>query len=192
MSSSDHVSRPVQDSLLRRISRPLFGPEATNGELALGWGAALIGAALQLIWALTRGDWTWWQTLIAALFALDICGGVVVNATRSAARYWHRPGRTWADHNRFLVVHVYPFIVAWLWPDYAWSQALALYLSMLIMANTVLAAPVHLRRPLAFGLAALGITASMSLLRMPAGLVWLPPLYYIKLVMAYAGDDGAA
>lgn len=173
-------------SLSRRITDSLTGPEATPGERALGWLAALVAAAAQLIWALRTGEWSAIQTLVAVLLAFDIGGGVVVNATRSAKRWWHRPGRSQRRQFAFFVLHVHPFLIAVLWPDFSWSSAFALYATMLAMALAVLSAPGLLKRPLSFGLGAAGIVLAVTLIEMPPGLAWLPVLYLIKLVMAHA------
>jgi hypothetical protein len=77
-------------SWFRRLSDPLIGPDATAAELALGWGAAVASAVAQLAWALAFGHWSALQTIVAVIFAFDIGGGVLVNATRSGRRWWHR------------------------------------------------------------------------------------------------------
>jgi hypothetical protein len=173
-------------SLSRRISDVLTGPEASPGERALGWLAAAVAASAQLFWALRVGDWSAVQTLVAVLIAFDIGGGVVVNATRSAKRWWHRPGRSQRRQFGFFVAHAHPFVVAALWPDFSWTSAFTLYTVMLLMALTVMAAPDLLKRPLSFGLGAAGIVLVVTSMQMPAGLAWLPVLYLIKLVMAHA------
>lgn len=177
-------------SILRRISDPLIGPGATTGELALGWAAAIIAVLAQAAWIfIAAPSWSAAQMAVAALFALDIGGGVVVNATSSARGWWNRPGQGLPQHVGFLAAHVHPFIVAWLWPSFGWIAATALYVSMLAMAVAVLMSPVRLVRPVAFGLGAVGIVLGMTALRMPVGLEWLAALYYVKLVMAHAVRD---
>lgn len=180
----------MRTSLLRRISDPLIGPGASRGELVLGWSAALFAGGAQIVWiALFAPQWTVLQSIVATLFAFDIGGGVVVNACPSARRWWHRPQQGLPHHLAFFAAHVHPFVVAWLWPSFGWVPALALYLTMLAMALTVLLSPRDLQRPLSFGLGAIGIVLGATLLRMPPGLAWLPALYYVKLVMAHAVKD---
>lgn len=135
------------------------------------------------------GQWSVLQTAIAVLFAFDICGGVVVNATRAGRRWWHRPGLGPVQHLVFFAAHLHPFVVAWLWPDYSWTQAAALYGSMLAFAVIVLWVPRYLMRPVAYGLTAIGLVLAATVLRAPAGLVWLPLLYYVKLIAAHAVPD---
>ncbi len=183
-------------SWFRRISDPLIGPEATAAELTLGWGAALVAAIVQLAWALARGralawgQWSVLQTIVAVSFAFDIGGGVVVNATRSGRRWWHRAGVSRAQEIGFFAVHVHPFIVAWLWPEFSVAQAAGLYASTLVSAITVAAwTPGYLKRPVAFGLSAIVFVLGSTILRAPAGLAWLPALYCLKLVAAHAVPD---
>lgn len=175
----------------RRVSDPLTGPEATNEELMMGWGAAILAAAAQLAWALLFSDWSVLQTVVAVLFAFDIGGGVVVNTTRSGRRYWHRDSVTRAKELTFFAAHVHPFIIAWLWPGFSVMQATGLYVSMLAFAIVVFAAtPGYLKRPVAFGLTAIGLVLGATVFRAPPGLVWLPLLYYVKLVAGHAVPDG--
>ena len=73
-----------------------------------------------------------------------------------------------------------------------WGAAFAagLYASTLVFAIAVTAwSPGYLKRPLAFGLSVIGIVLGATILRAPAGLAWLPPLYCLKLVAAHAVPD---
>jgi hypothetical protein len=174
-------------SWYRRVGDPLIGPDATTAELALGWGAAIIAAVAQLAWALLFSDWSALQTVVAVLFAFDIGGGVVVNATRSGRRYWHRDSVTRARELTFFAVHVHPFVLASLWSGFSLTQATGLYVSMLAFAVVVVAAtPGYLKRPVAFGMTAIGLVLGATVFRAPPGLVWLPLLYYVKLVAGHA------
>jgi hypothetical protein len=156
----------------------------------LGWGAAFVAAAAQLAWALRFGQWSALQTTVAVLFAFDIGGGVVVNATRSGRRWWHREAVTLAQEFAFFAAHVHPFVIAWLWPAFSWTQAAGLYASMLVFAvAVVVASPSDLKRPVALGLTAVGLVLGVTVFRAPTGLVWLPLLYYVKLIAAHA-DPG--
>lgn len=177
-------------SLIRAASDPLIGPEATTFELTLGWGAAFAAALAQLAWAVASGHWTALQVVVAVLFAFDIGGGVVVNSTRSGRRWWHRESVSRAKEFAFYAAHVHPFVMAWLWRGYTFTQATALYLSMLAFAVIVSVwTPRYLKRPVAYGLTAIGLVLGATVLRAPAGLVWLPLLYYVKLIAAHAVPD---
>jgi hypothetical protein len=71
-------------------------------------------------------------------------------------------------------------------------QAAGLYASMLAFAVVVVAAtPGYLKRPVALGLTALGLVLAATVFRPPAGLVWLPLLYYLKLVAGHAVPDAS-
>ncbi len=177
-------------TLVRRLSDPLIGPWASPSELALGWGSALAAALVQLAWALVASEWSVLQIAVAVVFAFDIGGGVVVNATRSGGRWWHRPEQSRGRELLFFAAHVHPFVVALLWPGFAWWQAGVLYLSMLVAVAVVMACPAPLERPVAFGLGSAGVVLGVTVLLGPAGMVWLPPLYVVKLVMAHAVPPG--
>ncbi len=177
-------------SIMRRISDPLIGPGATAGELALGWAAAIAAGLAQCAWIIIASpSWSAVQMIIAAVLAIDIGGGVVVNATSSARHWWHRPGQGLPQHMTFFAAHIHPFIIAWLWPSFGWIGAAATYLTMLAMAIAVVTSPARLARPLAFGLGAVGIVMGTTVLRMPVGLEWLAACYFMKLVMAHAVRD---
>lgn len=177
-------------SWLRVASDPLIGPDASPAELLLGWGTAAGAALAQLWWALTFGAWTPIQVAVAVLFAFDVGGGVVVNSTRSGRRWWHRESLGSSRKFAFYAAHLHPFVLAWLWPEYTYSQAAGLYLSMLLSAGVVtLWAPRYLMRPIAYGLTAVGLVLAATILRAPIGLVWLPLLYYVKLLCAHAVMD---
>ena len=47
----------------------------------------------------------------------------------------------------------------------------------------------RLKRPVAYGLTAVGIVMGATFLKAPAGLLWLPLLYYMKLIAAHAVSD---
>jgi hypothetical protein len=127
---------------------------------------------------------------VAVLFAFDIGGGVVVNTTRSGRRYWHRASVTQAKELAFFALHVHPFIIAWLWAGFTLPQATGLYASMLAFAVVVaVATPSSLKRPVAFGLTAIGLVLGATVFRAPPGLEWLPLLYYVKLVAGHAVAD---
>jgi hypothetical protein len=172
--------------IFRNISAAIIGPDATKAELILGWGTAVVFCAGQLIWAQVWGNWTWWQLMIALVFAFDIGGGVVVNATRSGRKYWHRPTLNIRNHALFYLAHIHPFLIALFWNDFSWWQALAIYVGMLIMAFLVRITSPKIKRPLSFGLTSLATVAGITWLRMPAGIAWLPPLYFVKLILAHS------
>jgi hypothetical protein len=184
------MTTPRRHPLIRAVSDLFIGPDATSDELLCGWGSAFLASLAQLAWALLFADWTPLQTAVAVLFAFDIGGGVVVNATRSGRRWWHRDSVTRTQEFAFYVAHVHPFVVSWLWPEYGLGQAAVLYSSMLGFALiVVLAAPGSLKRPVAYGLTAVGIVIGATFLKAPAGLLWLPLLYYMKLIAAHAVSD---
>ena len=181
----------TQRSPLRRLSDPLIGPEATSGELALGWGVALGACALQLGWALMASGWSPLQIVVAAFFAFDIGGGLVVNATGAGRRWWHRPALGPGRRYAFFAIHVHPFLLAWVWPQVGIAAAAALYFGMLALAALVMAVPTALQRPVATGGLGLALAAVAIGFDAPVGLQWFAPLFFVKLIGAHAVPPAA-
>lgn len=179
----------------------LSGPGATPAENALNLTWTLLFTAGVVLHALVRPlGWSPVQLAVVALFAFDIAGGVSVNASPSARRWWHRPvqGR-WAPL-RFVLAHLHPFALALLFPAFTWGGAALLYGYAVGAALAIVLTPRPLQRPLAFVLYALSLLLSLYLIRVPAGLEWFAPLYLLKLLLAHTpldpevlgSDDGRA
>jgi hypothetical protein len=129
------------------------------------------------------------QLIVVALFAFDIAGGISVNASPSARRWWHRPGQgRWAPL-RFVLAHLHPFALALLFPAFAWGSAALVYGYAVGAALVIVLTPRPLQRPLAFALYALSLLLALYLIRVPAGLEWFAPLYLLKLLLAHTPLD---
>ncbi|MCV7193905.1 hypothetical protein [Mycolicibacterium brumae] len=165
-----------------RVSTVLMPPEASRGERAVGWAAALIGAALGAGVAATHGGSA---LLIVALTVIgfDLFGGVVVNVLPSASTRFHAGG----PRGRLLFVagHAHLPVLALITPELSWPAAGALYAIQLGSAVLIEAVPAKLRRPVAFACAATVITVAVSVVPVPAALAWVAPVLSVKLLIGH-------
>ncbi|MFJ9112010.1 hypothetical protein [Streptomyces sp. NPDC102283] len=168
----------------RRLDARLVAPDAERGERVGCYAGALAGTVFATVLAL-RAQHTWLPLIVIAVVAFDLFGGTVVNATRSAKRRFHRPGRTRRHHFAFVAAHVQPFALALLVPGFGWTSAGAVYGLTLAGAACVLVAPTDLRRPVAFAVSALAITAATTSVAVPGELAWFAPVLVIKLLLAH-------
>ncbi len=176
---------------LQSIFQRLLGPEITAPEarVVLAGAIALTGLA-GAAGAARASGWGPLQWALALALAFDLGGGAVGNATRSAARWFHRPGRARA-RAVFYAQHLHPVALPLAFGT-PWAQAAALYAGMLGAAAIVELAPRPLARPVAFGAVALAIGIACGH-PWPAGLEWFGPVYLLKLVgHAIPPEAGAA
>ncbi|MFF2233271.1 hypothetical protein [Streptomyces anulatus] len=167
----------------RRLDALLVAPDAERGERIICYAGALAGTVFATALAL-RAPYAWPALTVIAVVAFDLFGGTVVNATRSAMRRFHRPGRSRLHHFAFVAAHVQPFAPALLVPGFGWISA-AVYALTLAGAACVLIAPADLRRPVAFAVSALAITAATTSVAVPGEPAWFAPVLVIKLLLAH-------
>ncbi len=166
------------------IADRLAGPGATRLELTLGLGASAVGLAVGLVTALSQ-PWLWWEQTLVVLIAADLAGGVVVNAQPASRLWWHRPGRRSVHHIRFAALHVHPFIFAILLDEWSWGLAIGLYVAVVVGAAAVALSPRRLQEAVGLGCAGMIIAGATSWGGAPSVLVWLVPLYVLKLVVSH-------
>ena len=71
-----------------------IGPGATRPEIIIGMGASILAPLAVVIYAyLVQLGWDAVQYVIAGLLASDIVGGIAVDTTSSAKRWYHREGQ---------------------------------------------------------------------------------------------------
>jgi len=163
-----------------------IGPGATRSELALILGSALVAATAVAAYALWQDlAWTSIQMAAAVLLALDLVGGVVANATTAAKRWYHRPGQGFRQHFTFVAVHIYPFLVAWLFRDGDWAFGFVIYGFLLLAALLILAAPLYLQRPVAMALALVGLALGLMVFPPTPGMAWFVPVLCLKLLVSH-------
>ncbi|CAG0932356.1 hypothetical protein TFLX_02561 [Thermoflexales bacterium] len=164
-----------------------MGPGATQAELALELGFALLGGAAMLVSALTSfSQWSIIQLGVAVLLACDIAGGVVTNATTSAKRWYHRAGRGTRPQLQFVALHVvHLIVVAGLFRSGDWFYAAVFSIYLLLAAFSLLRTPLYLQRPLALGLTGVAIVMGLCVFSPTPGLEWFIPLLFLKLLVSH-------
>ncbi|MCU0513088.1 MAG: hypothetical protein MUE40_11005 [Anaerolineae bacterium] len=164
-----------------------IGPGATRAEVALQAGAGLAAVALLLAYrAAAELPWTAVQTIIAALLALDMAGGVVTNASAAAKRWYHRPGQGARQHLLFIAAHGVQLllVLAFFRPGDGLYVAVA-YGYLLVCAAGIVALPRYLQRPAAMLAWMGGLLLSLYGLPPVAGLEWFLPVFYLKLLVCH-------
>jgi hypothetical protein len=164
-----------------------FGPGTTRAEAWLqGIFSVAAGFALPLYAFLKHLNWSPVQYVVAALLAFDCAGGIVTNASSSAKRWYHRPGRGFGDHFSFVAFHVvYVFLVAWIFRSMDWAFFAVVALYLLGAAYLVLKTQLYLRRPLAFALLAFSFLLNTYAFAPTPGLEWFVPFLFLKLIVSH-------
>lgn len=166
----------------------LVGPGATRSEnlINLLWS---FGFAAYVLVAAVTGDrgWNILQLVVVTLVALDLAGGVSVNASASAKRWWHRPGQGFRQHLGFVVAHLHPFVLAALFPAFGWQPAAEMYAYLLAASVIILATPRDVRTPVAFICLAVALVLLTEHWPLLPGLGWFAPFYFLKLLAHLIG-----
>ncbi|MCA9912640.1 MAG: hypothetical protein KC496_04810 [Anaerolineae bacterium] len=166
-----------------------MGPGATRAEEVLQIaGMLLLSALVGLYWWLQweRLQWTALQTIITTIFLLDLSGGIVVNASNSAKRWYHREGYTLRQHMTFIGVHLLHLVAfALLFDAYGLDFVLVNYGFLMGATLLLWVVPLYVQRPLGFLLYALAILMSLYWFAHPAGMEWFLPMFYLKLILAH-------
>jgi hypothetical protein len=164
-----------------------IGPGATPAEQLLSLVPALAFGCFVGAYAWREHlNWTPLQYAVAMILAFDIVGGISTNATSTAKRWYHRPGRGFAPHFGFAALHViYIFLVAWLF-SFDWGKFFLTHSAFLILsALLVLTVSPYLRRSVSLLLLSGGILLSLYVASPPAGMEWFPPFLYTKLLVSH-------
>ncbi|MFD3746857.1 hypothetical protein [Nocardia sp. NPDC058633] len=166
------------------ITDRLIAPNATRSEAALCYTAAVVGAATAGLLAGRTGG-SALMIAVVTLVGFDVFGGAVVNATASAKRWFHRPGREARHHLAFVAIHGQPFLLALVVPGFGWWTASAIYVIAVASAITVTSVPQHLRTPIAFAATVFGTAITVAVLAVPTFVLWFGPVLLIKLLLAH-------
>lgn len=166
------------------ITDRLIAPNATRGEAALCYSVAVAGAVTAGLLARHTGG-SALVIIVVALVGFDLFGGAVVNATDSAKRWFHRPGREARHRLAFVAIHGQPFLLALTVPGFGWWAAAAIYGFVVVAAIAVTVTPPHLRTPVAFATTVFGVTLTTAVLTVPTFLLWFGPVLLIKLLLAH-------
>jgi hypothetical protein len=164
-----------------------IGPGATRAELGLEISAATLAALAMLAYALLVPlGWNGWQTAVAVLFAFDLAGGVVTNATSTAKRWYHRDGQRTGQHLLFLAVHsIHLALVAWLFRGGDWAWAVGWFAFLMGASLLVVRLPLYLQRPAGLAAFGVGLVLHQYLLPITPGLEWFIPVFLLKLLVSH-------
>ncbi len=171
-----------------------FGTGATPIEQGLVWGFGLFGTAILGWVAWTRSiPWAWWQYAVAVLLALDVLGGVVANALNSCKRFYHAPlqpeetGFTALskNHYAFVAFHIHTIVAGILFGGFNLGYGLFWYAALIFSTVFVLNFPLHLQRPIAFGLIMTAILVNLYVIHPVVGFEWLVPALFLKLIYGH-------
>lgn len=166
-----------------------IGPGATDAELWLELlGALGLTAVLTIINFTQRANlnWTIWQWLVFLLFAFDLSGGIITNATATAKRWYHRAGQDFTDHLSFVAIHgLHLVIIAWLFRGGDWLYFAVYFGYLLVGTAVILRTPLYLKRPFALLLFSGTLLLNGSLISPTPGLDWFVPFFFLKLLVAH-------
>ncbi|NTS76282.1 hypothetical protein HR060_05315 [Catenovulum sp. SM1970] len=164
-----------------------IGPGATKAEQIIQYVLPVLVMVLAPSYAyFYELNWSGWQYLVCGLFAGDMVGGILTNATSSAKRWYHRAEQTKASHIKFVATHIiHLLIVAWLFVSMNWLWFAASALFLMIAALCILSVPVYLQRPVAQMMYIFALVLSFYALSIPPGMEWFLPLLYFKLLVSY-------
>ncbi len=120
------------------------------------------------------------------LISFDLAGGIVVNTTSSAKRWYHRPEQGLRQHLGFIALHgLHLALVAWLFRDGDWRYVGATYAYLLLASSLIASTRLYLQRPLGVTLYAGSLVLSNMIFSATPGLSWFLPFFYLKLLIAH-------
>ena len=177
---------PLRSGIRGAIDR-FIGPGATPAEQWLQFAPALIGAFLAPAYAILTGhDWGILLILLSAIFAIDLVGGVITNATSAAKRWYHRAEQGKWAHLQFVALHVvHVLLVAWFFREADWIYFAVVSSFLLIAAWIILSVPLYLQRPVAFMLFGIGLLIGIYGFAPTPGLEWFLPFFFLKVLVSH-------
>ncbi len=164
-----------------------IGPGVTRSELLLQLVPPLLAAiAAPALTSMRHISWTPLQSIVAALLAFDLTGGIITNATSAAKRWYHRQGQSFSRHLAFTMSHVlHIFVVAWLFRSLDWVFFWTASLYLLSAAIIILRTPLYLQRPVGLLLYSLALLLNYYVLSPTVGLEWFLPFFFLKLLVSH-------
>jgi len=160
------------------------GPGATTAEIVIGLGGSIVAPVAVVLYAfLNHLGWSLIQYVVIALLASDIVGGLAVDATSTAKRWYHREGQGPRQLLGKVAIHlIHIFLVAWLFRglDLVYFAVVSGYLAAATFL--VFAVPLYLRRASSVLLVCGAILMNLYVFPMTPGLEWFIPMLFIGLV----------
>lgn len=169
---------------VRRLDEALIAPNASQGERALGYGAAVFGAILAGFLAFDAGLNVWVSIILIAV-GFDMFGGVVVNATASGSRRFHAPDTPRWNALRFVACHIHLLVLALLVPEMPWTTAAISYVGLVLATVLVTLTADTLKQPVAFLCAAVLIAVTSAVFPAASVVAWAAPLLVVKLLLSH-------
>lgn len=171
---------------LNSIWSQISGPNSTKKENVLN-GLWTISAAIIFIstYYYYELNWSILQFVVVLFFVIDISGGISVNASNSAKLWWHRPSQGKIHHFIFLLCHVHPLILALIFPSFSWFDAFLVYLLLLAGGVIIIHTSPWIQRPVSFICFSISLLVSLYMIKVPIGLEWFYPYFYLKLFLAH-------
>ena len=170
------------------------GTQATTTEKILGWIAGFVGVVIvAFFYWQNKFDWAAWQYIVVAIIAFDVIGGAVANSLNSCKRFYHSSVQTsepnyvkLAKNNLFFsMIHIHPLIVSLMFSSVSWFYGLFWYSSLQISVLTVTKTPLYLQRPVSMLIIVTALLINDYFVSFPAGLEWLIPVLFIKIVYGH-------
>lgn len=189
MSADSESTAPRPRAGLLGVWDRLAGRHATRGENLLNAMWTLLFTAGVVTFSVMTLEWRLLQLVVVALVALDLAGGISVNASPTARRWWHRPGQGLKEHLGFVLFHVHPFVLALLFTDFSLGTAALMYGYLLAASLGILTTPRDLQKPVAFIAYTVALLLVFYVFTVPLGLEWFAPFYYLKLLLAHLPAD---
>ncbi len=170
------------------------GTGAYASEKILGLASSVVIPVVLLMHLRDTGmEWSVLQIVIAMLLAFDVSGGLVSNALNSCKRLYHTPpkpsegklGVLFKHPVIFSVLHIHPLVAGWMYGNGNWGYGVTWYVLFLASAAIVLITPLYLKRPVSMLLIMLSVLINLYGMDPIAGLEWLMPLLFIKIVYGH-------
>jgi hypothetical protein len=185
-SSSNSSRRPPWQQTMLKSWETVVGPNMPKSEFWLCMIPTIIAMIAVPLYAIfNQLNWNFWQLVISAFFAFDLIGGAIVNVTGTTHRWHHHPEHGFKYHFLFIMGHLHPLIVAWLYVKGDWTYFIVVYSYLLVAALWILKSPVDLQRPLSMILYVGGLFINTYVFAPIPGLEWFLPIYFLKLLVSY-------
>ena len=164
-----------------------IGPGATPWDQVLALVPAFVSAVCLVGYAIVADlGWGVGRSLIAALLAFDLVGGMISNAAASAKRWVHRKGQTAKQHVGFVAIHLLQIgLVAFVFRGGDVTYMVVVYLYLLASSLVVVGVPLRIQRSVAALFVCGAIVLSEYFFSPTPGFEWFVPVLFIKLLMSY-------
>ncbi len=167
-----------------RLLQPLHGERSTARTLVATYSTGAVAGAFVCLMAVTSRPYAWWRLVLLFLVAADVSAGVVANFSAPTDSYYAaRPGRRLP----FVLFHVvHPAV---LFAAFADSLPHWIFLFLYTATATLLVGGLrerHSQEMFAGSAVAFGIVIMAWFGPASPQLLWFPPLFMVKLILAFA------